>query len=102
MRTGKLTEGEVYEALSLQQNLPLGMPAPSNISRSATRAVPAEVARRWRVLPFQVAAGQLFVAGPELPSEEMTDDLQRVSRLQVRFHLVTPHQYEELAREYLG
>jgi bacteriophage N4 adsorption protein B len=102
VRTGKLSEAEVYEALSLQQNLPLGMPAASPVSRSATQAVPAEVSRRWRVLPFHAAAGQLFVAGPELPSDEMTQDLQRLSRMEVRFHLVTPRQFEELAREYLG
>jgi adsorption protein B len=102
VRTGRLTESEVYEALSLQQNLPLGVPVASPVSQAATRALPAEVSRRWRVLPFQTAAGQLFVAGPELPSDEMTQDLQRFSRLEVRFHLVTPHQYEELLRKYLA
>jgi adsorption protein B len=102
VRTGKLSEPELYEALSLQQNLPLGMPEPSEVSASATRALPAEISRRWRVLPFQVAAGQLFVAGPEIPSDEMTQDLERLSRLEVRFHLVTPKHFEELARQYLS
>jgi hypothetical protein len=101
VRRGKLSEMEVYLALSLQQNLPLGKPAPSEISEPATRAVPAEVSRRWRVLPFRVVAGQLFVAGPELPSDEMTRDLQRFSKMEVRFHLVTPTEFEELASEYL-
>jgi hypothetical protein len=102
VRAGKLSEAELYLALSLQQNLPVGRPAASEISRQATQAVPAEVSQRWRVLPFRVAAGQLFVAGPELPSEEMTKDLERFSRMEVRFHLVTPTEFEELAREYLA
>jgi len=102
VRTGKLSEADLYIALSLQQNLPLAAPDASEISESATRAVPPEVSRRWRVLPFRVAAGQLFVAGPELPSEEMTEELQRWSRLEVRFHLVTPTDFEELARAYLS
>ncbi len=102
VRTGKLSEAEVYVALSLQQNLPVGKPQPSEISEPATHAVPAEVSRRWRVLPFRVAAGQLFVAGPELPSEEMALDLQRFSKMEVRFHLVTPTDYEDLARAYLS
>jgi adsorption protein B len=101
VRRGKLREAELYEALSLQQNLPLGKPEPSQVSASATRALPAEVSRRWRVLPFRVAAGQLFVAGPELPSDEMTRELRRCSRLDVRFHLVTPTEFEELASQYL-
>ncbi|HLY19397.1 MAG TPA: glycosyl transferase family protein [Bryobacteraceae bacterium] len=102
VRTGKISEADVYVALSLQQNLPVGKPKPSEISEPATHAVPPEVARRWRVLPFRVVAGQLFVAGPELPSDEMTRDLQRVSQMEVRFHLVTPTDYEELARAYLS
>jgi adsorption protein B len=101
VRAGKLSEAELYEALSLQQNLPLGKPGRSEVSESATRALPTEVSRRWRVLPFRMAAGQLFVAGPELPSDEMTRELQRFSRLEVRFHLITPTEFEELASEYL-
>jgi hypothetical protein len=86
----------------LQRNLPLAAPDASEISEPATRAVPAEVLRRWRVLPFRVAEGQLFVAGPELPSDEMTQELQHFSKMEVRFHLVTPTDFEELARVYLG
>jgi adsorption protein B len=102
VRTGKLSEGDLYEALSLQQNLPLGKPQPSEVSELATHAVPAEVSRRWRVLPFRIAAGKLFVAGSELPSDEMTQELQRCSRMEVRFHLVTPTEFNELAADYLG
>jgi adsorption protein B len=101
VRTGKLSESDLYIALSLQQNLPLGKPQPSEISVPATHSVPAEVSRRWRVLPFREAAGQLFVAGPELPSDEMTKDLQRFSKMELRFHLVTPTEFEELAQTYL-
>jgi len=101
VRHGKLSEAELYIALSLQRNLPLAAPDASEISEPATRAVPAYVSRRWRVLPFRIVEGQLFVAGPELPSREMTDDLRRFSQMEVRFHLVTPTDYEELARVYL-
>jgi len=102
VRRGKLTEADLYIALSLQRNLPLGKPKPSEINPPATRAVPAEISRRWRVLPFRVADGQLHVAGPDLPSDEMTRDLQRFAKLGVRFQLVTPTEFEELASEYLN
>jgi adsorption protein B len=102
VRTGKLSEADLYIALSLQRNLPLGKPQPSEISEPATHAVPAEVSRRWRVLPFRVLEGQLFVAGPELPSDEMARDLHQFSQLELRFHLVTPSDFEELARTYLS
>lgn len=101
VRRGQLSEGDLYEALSLQQNLPFGKPEPAAISRPITRSLPADIAKRWKVLPYRVAAGNLFVAGPELPSEAMHDELRKFSSLEIRFHLVTPTEFEELAREYL-
>jgi hypothetical protein len=101
VRRGRLSEAELYIGLGLQQNLNVGKPGPAEISEQATHALPAEVSRRWRVLPFRIAAGQLFVAGPELPCAEMKEDLQRLSKMEVRFHLVTPTEFEELARVYL-
>jgi bacteriophage N4 adsorption protein B len=98
---GKLSESDLYEALSLQQNVPFGKPEPQVISRPVTRSLPAEVAKRWKVLPYKVAAGHLFVAGSELPSDQMHDELRKFSSLEIRFHLVTPTEFEELAREYL-
>jgi hypothetical protein len=98
---GRLSESDVYEALSLQQNVPFGKPEPELISRSVTRSLPAEVAKRWKVVPYKVAAGHLFVAGPELPTDQMHDELRKFSSLEIRFHLVTPSEFEELAHEYL-
>jgi hypothetical protein len=67
-----------------------------------TRALPAEISRKWKVLSFKVASGQLFVAGPNVPSEEMSADLRRFSSLEIRFHLVTPANFESLQREFLA
>jgi adsorption protein B len=98
---GKLTERELYEALSLQQNLPLEPLDAAAISRKAVRALPAQISRRWKVLPFKIVSGRLFLAGPELPSDEMSQELRRFSPLEIKFHLVTPTEYEALARQYL-
>jgi len=98
---GTLSESDVYEALSLQQNIPFGKPGPEVISRPITRSLPVDVAKRWKVLPYKVAAGHLFIAGSELPSDEMHSELRRFSSLEFRFHLVTPTEFEELTHEYL-
>jgi bacteriophage N4 adsorption protein B len=98
---GKLTEQDLYESLSLQQNLTFELLEKSQVSRPASRSLPAEVARAWKVLPFKIAGGQLFVAGPNVPSDEMSDALREVSSLEIRFHLVTPGNYELLQREFL-
>jgi hypothetical protein len=54
------------------------------------------------VLPFRIAAGELYVAGSELPDDEMQKEIRQFSSLEIRFQLVTPRDYEELARQYLA
>ena len=67
-----------------------------------TRAFPASVARSLRVLPFRIAGGELYVAGPELPGEEIHRAIRPFSSLEIRFHLVTPTDFEALADAYLA
>ncbi len=98
---GLLREETVYEALSLQQNLPYERLGPDEIQRSAAQVLPAEVARHWKLLPFHLEAGRLHVAGPELPCEEAERELRALTRLDLRFHLITPGNLEELARLFL-
>ena len=54
---------------------------PDSVSLSITRALPAALSRKWRVLPFRIAAGELYVAGSDLPGEEMQSDIRRFSSL---------------------
>jgi bacteriophage N4 adsorption protein B len=101
MDLGLVNEQELYIALGLQNNIPFGKPDPDLVSTSITRALPAALSRKWKVLPFRIAAGELYVAGSDLPGEEMQSDIRRFSTLELRFHLVTPTEYEELAQQYL-
>ena len=97
-----ITERDLYTALSLQNNLPFGKPEPEAVSIPVTRSLPSVVARRLRVLPFRIAAGELYIAGSELPGEQMHRDIRHFSSLEIRFHLVTPTDFEELADAYLA
>jgi adsorption protein B len=99
---GMLSEQDLYTALSLQNNLPLGKPEEELVSVPVTRALPAAMARKWRVLPFRIAAGELHVAGAELPVDEMHTEIRRFSSLELHFHLITPTEFEQLAVQYLG
>ena len=101
VRAGRLDEAGLYEALSLQQGLPVANPNAHDVPRQIARALPEHVAQRWRVLPFQVSEGRLFVAGPEAPAAEMTESLREFTSLEVRFHLVTPAKFEELTKALL-
>jgi hypothetical protein len=98
---GTITEQDLYAALSLQNRLPLGKPNPESVSVPVTRSLPATLARSLCVLPFRIAGGELHVAGSELPGEHMQSGIRHFSSLEIRFHLVTPTEFAELADAYL-
>jgi adsorption protein B len=99
-RLHQLSEEDLYRALSIQAGLPLGAPAREDVSRLATRTLPAAAMRRWRVMPYRVDLGQLHLATAEVPSEEMTRDLASFSSLELRFRLVQPRDFEDLVEDY--
>ena len=98
---GVITDDELYEALSLQQSLPAGRLEPWVISSQVARALPRRVVRDWRVLPFRISSGNMFLASPEIPTDDLTRVLRGFTRLSLRFHLVTPQNFEELAERLL-
>jgi adsorption protein B len=95
----KISEDDLYRALSSQSGIPLGLP--HAVNRRALRTLPAEAARRWRVLPYRMNVGQIHVVTADLPSPEMLRELSIFSSMEVRFRLVLPREFEALAREYL-
>ncbi|HVO98489.1 MAG TPA: glycosyl transferase family protein [Bryobacteraceae bacterium] len=101
VRRGYLSEDRLYQALSLQQGLPVGRVEPESVPASVARALPEHVVREWRVLPFKVAEGNLFLAGARLPSREMNSALRSFTALEIQFHLVTPTDFENLAAALL-
>ena len=97
VRGGHLTADALYEALSLQQSLPSGRLEPWIINTSVARALPRRVVRDWKVLPFRISSGNMYLASPEIPSDEVSQKLRQFTRLSLRFHLVTPENFQELA-----
>jgi adsorption protein B len=98
VRLGKLTEDELYEALSIQSGHPLGREAIERVQPAAVRTIPANIAREWFVVPFEIRQGELHIAGPE-PDVRMEFALQAYTSLKIRFHLVTPREFAELERQ---
>jgi bacteriophage N4 adsorption protein B len=98
LETSQLDEKELYEALSLQLNVPLGRLEPEQVSRRVARALPAHMVERWSVLPFHIQAGEMYLAGPLWPDQEARQDLRRFTRMGIRFQLITPRNFEQLRR----
>jgi adsorption protein B len=98
---GHLTAGQLYEALGFQQGLPVARIEAAEVRREVARALPLRLIERWRVLPFRVASGALWVASPEVPGWEMTAALQAHTRLKLRFHLLPSAEFDTLAAALL-
>jgi adsorption protein B len=93
---GAINEHQLYEALSLQQNLPLLDIEPLEIEACAARSLPGHVVRTWEALPYRIEQGSLFLVTPEPPGESLEPHLARHTRLSLRFRLVTRSDFERL------
>lgn len=98
---GLLSEDHLYEALSLQAAVPLSAIDPARVHPSVARCLPLHVVEHWRVLPYQVKGGYLFLVSPEVPRPPTVEAVQRFTRLQIRFQLVTQSNFEVLRQELL-
>jgi len=96
----KLSEENLYHALSLQSGIPSGAVGNHEVDRVATRALPAEAMRRRQVLPYRMETGKLQVLTPDVPSAELMRELAGLSSLEIRYRLAPPAEFAELAREY--
>ena len=101
VQLGKLSDEDLYEALSLQQSLPAGRLEPREIGSRVARSLPLHIVRDWKVLPYRISSGSIFLASPEVPTDELTRTLRLFTKLSPRFHLVTPENFELLTQALL-
>jgi adsorption protein B len=97
----KLEIEALYQALSFQQGLPIAKVEPADVPWPVAHALPEHAIRQWQVLPFRVAEQNLFVASPEAPGPETAHALRAFTPLEIRFHLVTPIEFERLVNALL-
>ena len=91
----------LYQALSFQQGLPIAQIEPEAVPWPVAHALPEHAIRQWQVLPFRVAEQNLFVASPEAHGTETMEALRLFTSLEIRFHLVTPAEFERLSNALL-
>jgi adsorption protein B len=98
---GYLAVPDLYEALSVQNGLPQARPEAADVRPGVARSLPRRVMQELQVLPFRIEDGKLLLATPSVPVSDAAERLRRFTRLEVRFHLVLPGQYDRLVRELL-
>jgi adsorption protein B len=101
VNTGGLSIRALYDALSFQQGLPVARIDRFQVPLNVSRSLPEHVLRRWHVLPFRIEKGALSIASPEVPSAELTSALSPFTNLEIRFHLLPPHELESLTAALL-
>jgi len=97
---GWITEDQLYEALSLQQQVP--MADVMEIAPRIGRSLPSHVIRERQILPFRIEPEGLAVCSPEPPNEETLRLIAGFTRLEVRFYLMTPTRFNALRDRVLA
>ena len=101
---GLLSEEDYCEAASLCTAVyvrPIYID-PATVPQRTARSLPMRVQSKCRVTPFHVQAGQLYLATPQTPATHLIDEIQRHTRLQVNYRIVTPSNYAELRSALFG
>ncbi len=92
-----VSERHLWAALAIQHGLPEIRLEPARIPNRTTCLLPERVQRRWRVLPFEIAAGEARLATPQIPGAAMQTELEGFTGLKLRFYLVPPAEFESAA-----
>jgi len=96
---GLITEEQMIEALCVQHSLPRAHLNWEEISPRVRRTIPLREASNWRIVPFRIGEGALHIAGTTVPTDEMLEELRLFTLLDIRFHLISTREFEELQRE---
>ena len=81
--------------------IPAGALRPSDIPVSVARSLPGRSLASAGCCLFRVEFASMFIAATELPTDELRERLRRYTTLDLRFHLVTPSNFEELVEALL-
>jgi len=101
---GLLSEEDYCEAASLCSGVsaqPIYVD-PEPVHHRTARSLPMKVQSKCRVTPIHIQAGQLYLATPQAPAIHLIDEIQRHTRLQVNFRIVSPSNYAELRSALFG
>ena len=101
VNSGEITTNALYEALSFQQGLPITRVRSWEVRPNVARSLPKHIVEQWKVVPFHIEEGSIFLASPQIPSDEMAAQIATFTRLEVRFHLMPHLEFQSLTSALL-
>ena len=95
---GLISDENLCRALSLFTGVPVGAFNASAVKKGVRRSLPAHVTRRFNIVPVEIRAGHLVVAGRHVPTQDALDTIRTFTSLAVDFQLTTQENYSELQK----
>ena len=95
------TEHAYPNRTTLVNHETVACPLEDAVSIAVTRSLPAALSRRWQMLPFQISAGHLHLAGITAPTDAMHLELAGLCTLEIRFHKISEDDYRSMSAKYL-
>ncbi len=96
---GLISDEDLCRAISLFSGVPTGRFAAAGVKKGVSRTLPAHLAHRFSIIPVDMQAGHLIVAGTQAPAPGTLEAIKSFTLLAVDFQLITQQNYSEL-RDY--
>jgi hypothetical protein len=93
---GLISDEDLCCAISLFSGLPIGRFPAGGVKRGVSRTLPAHLAQRFSLIPVDMQAGHLIVAGSQAPAPGTLEAIKSFTLLAVDFQLITQQNYSEL------
>jgi adsorption protein B len=94
-----ISDENLCRALSLFTGVPIGRFDASAVKKGVRRTLPAHVTRRFGIVPVDIRAGRLIVAGRQVPTPDELEAIKTFTSLAVDFQLTTQENYFELQKQ---
>ncbi len=97
---GLLSDDDLCRAISLFNGVPTGHFEPGAVKKGIRRTLPAHLVKRFGVVPVDIHAGRLVVAGSQVPVSGAIEIIKGFTSLAVDFQLITQQNYTELSNHF--
>jgi adsorption protein B len=93
---GLISDEDLCSAISLFSGFPAAHFDANAVRKGVRRTLPAKLARRFGIVPVDVQAGRLIIAGSRIPAPGALETITGFTSLAVDFQLITRRNHAEL------
>jgi adsorption protein B len=98
---GLISDEDLCCAISLFSGVPAGRFEAGAVKTGVRRTLPAHLTQRFGIVPVDLRAGRLIIAGSQVPPPGALETIKGFTLLAVDFQLITQQNYSELRAHFL-